>query len=219
MKPLYQLGQRLFKFVGGTFFSYRLVHPERMIDDGPAILAMNHQSFLDPPMAGISTERELYTLARDTLFKAPVIGKLLPKVNVLPLDPKGGDSSALKLTIKVLREGHATLIFPEGTRSKTGQLQKAQPGIGLIIAKTLAPVVPMRVFGSFEALPRNAKWYSSLNPIPITVVIGEPLYFTKADLAGGREAYQRLADRVMEAIAAIEYEDDFPANTKRLPLA
>lgn len=204
MNPLYQLGHSLFKFFGSTFFSFRVVYPERMIDEGPAILAMNHQSFLDPPMAGITCERELYTLARNTLFKAPLMGKILPLINVLPIDPKGGDSSALKLTVRVLKQGCATLIFPEGTRSPDGQLQKAQPGIGLIIAKTLAPVVPMRIFGSFEALPRNGKEFHAT---PITIVLGEPLYFTKADLAGGREVYQCLADRVMEAIAAIQYVD------------
>ena len=203
MKPLYQLGHSIFKFFGSTFFSFRVVHPEYMIDEGPAILAMNHQSFLDPPMAGITCERELYTLARNTLFDAPLMGKILPKINVLPIDPKGGDSSALKLSVKVLREGYATLIFPEGTRSKDGKLQRAQPGIGLIIAKTLAPVVPMRIFGSYEALPRTG----GLKAIPITVVLGKPLYFTKADIPKGREAYQMLADRVMDAIAAIEYVD------------
>ena len=204
MNPIYQLGHSLFKFVGSTFFSFRVVYPERMIDEGPAILAMNHQSYLDPPMAGITCERELFTLARDTLFKAPLMGKILPLINVLPIDPKGGDSSALKLTVRVLKEGKATLIFPEGTRSRDGGLQPAQPGIGLIIAKTLAPVVPMRIFGSFEALPRSGKGFHAS---PITIVLGEPLYFTKADLAGGREVYQRLADRVMAAIAEIEYVD------------
>jgi len=203
MKNLYyHLGHSFFKFLGSAFFSYRVVNPQYMIDEGPAILAMNHQSFLDPPMAGISTERELYTLARDTLFKSRFLGWLFPKVNVLPVDPKGGDSSALKITVRILREGHAMLMFPEGTRSRDGQLQKAQPGIGLIIAKTLAPVIPMRIFGSYEALPRTGKRFQA---IPITIVLGEPLRFTKADLEGGREAYQRLADRVMAAIAAIEY--------------
>jgi len=204
MNLLYQLGISCFRFVGSTFFSFRLVHQERMIEEGPAILAMNHQSFLDPPMAGISTERAIYTLARNTLFKPRFFGWLFPQVNVLPIDPKGGDSSALKISVRVLREGHPLLMFPEGTRSPNGQLQKAQPGIGLIIAKTLAPVVPMRIFGSYEAMPRSGKRFEAR---PITVVLGKPLRFTKADLTGEREDYQRIADRVMEAIAAIEYED------------
>jgi len=204
MNPLYQLGHSIFKFFGSTFFSFRVVHPEYMIDEGPAILAMNHQSLLDPPMAGITCERELHTLARNTLFDIPIIGKMLPLVNVLPIDPKGGDSSALKVTVRALRQGGATLIFPEGTRSRDGNLQPAQPGIGLIIAKTLAPVVPMRIFGSFEALPRSG---NGLKATPITVALGKPLYFSKEDIAGGREVYQKLADRVMKAIAAIEYVD------------
>jgi len=88
IKPLYQLGLSLFKFVGSTFFSFRVVHQERMIDEGPAILAMNHQSYLDPPMAGITCERELYTLARNTLFKTRLMPCVLPKINVDTFVPK-----------------------------------------------------------------------------------------------------------------------------------
>ena len=84
-------------------------------------------------------------------------------------------------------------------------LQPAQPGIGLIIAKTLAPVVPIRVFGAFEAMPRGG----SIHLTPIKVKIGRPLVFTAADVAGnqgltGRGLYQSLSERVMGAIAAIE---------------
>lgn len=205
MNVYYQIGWNLFKFFGNVFFSFRVVHPERMIEEGPAILAMNHQSFLDPPLAGICTQRELYTLARKSLFDWPVVGPLMPKVNVIGVDrEKGGDMAALKTLIQVIKKGGATLLFPEGTRTKDGNLQPAKSGIGLIIGKTLAPVVPMRIFGAFEALPRSGK---AFHPIPITIVLGEPLRFTEADVKGGREAYQRLSDRVMEAIAAIQYEE------------
>jgi 1-acyl-sn-glycerol-3-phosphate acyltransferase len=112
--------------------------------------------------------------------------------------------SALKAVIRLVRAGNSTVIFPEGSRTPDGTLQPAQPGLGLIIAKTLAPIIPMRIFGAYEAFPRGRKF-----PVrhPITIVVGEPLHFTEADLVGkGRELYQSLSERVMARIAAIEYE-------------
>lgn len=204
MGACYSIGYNLSKFLARTFFSFRVVHPERIIESGGAIIAMNHQSFFDPPLAGISCRREIHYLARKTLMKIPVLGPILPKLNVVPVDNKGADMSALKTVIKIVRAGNCTVIFPEGTRTRDGNLLPAQPGLGLIIAKTLAPVVPMRVFGSFEAFPRNRK-IPRLHPV--TVVVGEPLYFTEADIAGGgRDLYQQLSERVMRSIAAIENE-------------
>jgi len=205
MNVYYQTGYHLFKFLGSVLFSFRVVHQERMIEEGPAILAMNHQSFLDPPLAGISARRELNILARRSLLKWPVVGPLLPKVGVIPVDRSGADRTALKALIRVIRQGGGTLLFPEGTRTRTGELQPAQPGLGFVVAKTLAPVVPMRIFGAFEALPPSGKEFHAS---PITIVIGEPIYFTEADLEGGEgaELYQRISDRVMAAIAAIELE-------------
>ena len=204
MNLYYQVGYNLFKLLGSVFFSFRVVHRERMIETGPAILASNHQSFLDPPLVGITCERELTTLARSSLFKWPVFGKLMPKVNVIPIERDGGDIAAMKILIRALKQGGATLVFPEGTRTHDGNLQPAKSGLGFLIAKTLAPVVPIRLFGAFEALPRSGKEF---HPIPIVAVIGEPIYFTEADLEGGRDVYQKLSDRVMEAIAAIKLEE------------
>jgi len=203
MNIYYEFGHNLFKFMGSALFSFRVQHQERMIEHGPAILAMNHQSFVDPPLAGICCERELHTLARRSLFDWPIAGTFMRNVNVIPVDRDGGDASSLKVLIRVLRQGGATLMFPEGTRTKDGNLQPAKSGIGLLVAKTLAPVVPMRIFGAFEAMPRTGNKFQA---IPIVIGIGEPLRFTEADLEGGREVYQRLSDRVMEAIAAIEFE-------------
>jgi 1-acyl-sn-glycerol-3-phosphate acyltransferase len=103
--------------------------------------------------------------------------------------------------IRVLKAGNAALVFPEGSRTVDGSLQPAEPGLGLIIAKTLAPVVPMRIFGAHEALPRGG---GRLHFVPITVVVGEPILFTAADInQPGKDLYNRLSQRVMDAIAAL----------------
>jgi 1-acyl-sn-glycerol-3-phosphate acyltransferase len=200
----YRFGYLSAQIIGKTLFSFKVVHRERIIETGGVILAMNHESYIDPPLAGIACHRELFYLARKTLLKWPVMGQIFPHMNVIPVDQERADMSALKTVIKKIRAGHATVIFPEGGRTTDGNLQPAQPGLGLVIAKTLAPVVPMRIFGAHKAFPMGGK----PRPFtPVTIVVGEPMYFTKDDLVGGgRELYQRLSERVMERIAAIKYE-------------
>ncbi len=201
MNPYYRLGHTLARLIGRVFFHLRILHRERMIETGPVILAMNHQSYLDPPFAGIATKRAIYFLTRHTLLDVPVLRWLLPKLNVIPVNQEGNDRGALKALIRVLRAGEGVLIFPEGARSLDGNLQAASPGLGLIIAKTLAPVVPMRIFGAQNAWPRDGR----LRLHPITLVIGEPIYFSAADLQpAGKGLYQRLSQRVMDAIAALD---------------
>jgi 1-acyl-sn-glycerol-3-phosphate acyltransferase len=199
MNFYYWLGYHLSRLVGQLFFRLRVVHRERMLQRGPVILAMNHQSYLDPPLAGITCDRAVYFLARRTLLDVPLLGWLLPKLNVIPVNQEGIDRSALKALIRLLKEGNAALVFPEGSRTVDGSLQPAEPGLGLVIAKTLAPVVPMRIFGAHEALPRGG---GGLHFVPITIVIGEPISFTAADLnPPGKDLYKRLSQRVMDAIA------------------
>ena len=200
----YRFGYITSQIIAKALFSFKVVHRERIIENGGVILAMNHESYLDPPLAGIACHRELFYLARKTLLQWPVLGPILPHMNVIPVDQDRADMSALKTVIKHVRAGEATVIFPEGSRTLDGELQPAQPGLGLVIAKTRAPVVPMRIFGAHRAFPRGGK----PRPFtPITLVIGESIHFTEADLAGsGRELYQSLSERVMARIAAIQYE-------------
>jgi len=197
----YLLGYSLSKAIAKTFFSYRVIGSENIIEEGPAIIAANHASFLDPPLAGVACKRAIHYLARKSLLDWPVMGPLMPEWNVIPVDPKNAERSALMGLIRVIRTGGAALIFPEGTRSKDGHLQHAQPGIGMIIAKTGAPVVPMRIFGSFEAFPRDRMMP---HRVPITVVVGKPLYFGK--IPADRDSYQKASDRVMDAVAALKLD-------------
>jgi 1-acyl-sn-glycerol-3-phosphate acyltransferase len=201
MKPLYWCGYTLSKTVAKIGFQYRAFGQENIIEDGPAIMAANHQSYLDPQLVGITCRAELYYLARKTLFKNKVFGSILSRVNALPVDLSGADLTAVRTVIHLLKQGRRTVIFPEGTRSLTGQIQPARPGIGMIIAKTLAPVVPMRIFGSFQAWPKGGKIKLS----PVTVVVGKPIRFKSEDFrTRNREAYQRISEQVLATIAAIE---------------
>src|SRR2546426_11579367 len=195
MNPYYWTVYMTSKLVARLFFRFRVLHQERLIQEGPVLLAMNHQSYLDPPFAGSACNRDIYYLARKTLLQNRFFGWLLPKLNVIAVDQEGGDRSALKALIRILRAGNCALVFPEGSRTLDGSLQPALPGVGFVIAKTQAPVVPMRIFGAHEALPRGG---GKLRFRPITIVIGEPIYFSAAELQpGGKDLYQKLSDRVM----------------------
>ena len=204
MTLTYNIFYNLAKLLARVFFRMRVVHPERMVESGPLILAVNHTSFFDPPLAGICSRRGVYYLARKTLLQWPFFGPLFPAMNVIPVERDGNDISALREVIKKIREGNGVVLFPEGTRSKDGNIQPARAGIGFVIAKTGAPVLPMRIFGAYDAFPKNSK---RLHFARITVVIGEPLFFSPDDLdSATRETYQTLSDRVMEAIAALRIE-------------
>ena len=147
-------------------------------------------------------------LARDTLFDVPLLRSLLRSWKVVPVDREGGGGAGLKAILARLLEGGVILLFPEGTRSPDGSLRPAKSGIGLTVIKSAAPVVPVRVFGTFEAYGRHARWP---RPRRLTVVYGQPMEFralreeardcSKARL---KEIYQQVADEIMGAIAALD---------------
>jgi 1-acyl-sn-glycerol-3-phosphate acyltransferase len=201
MGLVYQTAYYLTRAVAHCCFDYRVFNREAIPPDGGLILAMNHQSFLDPPLAGIACDREVYFLARKSLLKTPLLGRFLLDLNVIPYDQEGTDMSALKSVIRVVRAGDAAVVFPEGTRSRDAQLLPAQSGLGLIVAKTLAPVVPMRIFGAHEAFPRDA---SKVRLSAITLVVGEVLRFGARDFEGdSKAAYRRVSQLVMQRISSL----------------
>lgn len=210
----YRLGWRFFRLLFSTYFRWRIFHAERVPLEGPVILASNHASFLDPPLVGAPLPRMVNYLARDTLFDLPVIGPILRSWRVVPVDRDGGGAAGLKGIFDRLQRGGAILLFPEGTRTMDGRLQKARSGIGLVVIKSSAPVVPVRVFGTFEAMRKHVHL-----PLPRRVMIkyGPPMGFetlraeartcSKARL---KEIYQQVANEIMAAIAALEPGFDRP---------
>ncbi len=195
----YLLGYSLSKAIAKTFFNYRVIGAENMIEEGPCIIAANHCSYLDPPLVGVACQRAIHYLARKSLLDVPILGPILPELNVIPVEQKNADRSALMGAIRVVRNGGAVLIFPEGTRSPDGKLQPAQPGIGMIVAKTGAPIVPVKISGSYKAFPRGS---SCPRLHPVTVSIGPALRFDSLE-TDGRDLYQKASDRILDAVARI----------------
>ena len=176
---------------------------------GGVIIASNHASYLDPPAVGASSRRMRMThfMARDTLFRNPLMGAFLRRVGVIPLDREKGDLTAMKTAIQLLKDGACVALFPEGTRSETGELQPAKPGVGFLVAKGNAPVVPVYVHGSYEAWSKHS---GGLKRKPVCVIFGKLI--TQEEIKGlgkGRDAYAKIGALIMERIA--ELKEQFEA--------
>jgi 1-acyl-sn-glycerol-3-phosphate acyltransferase len=200
MHLTYWLGHRFFREVARGLFDFRVVNEHHLAQPGGAILAANHVSFLDPPFIGQAFDEPIYFFARRTLFDHPLAGWLLRQWQSIPIDRDRPDAGSLKATIRTLRQGGKVLMFPEGTRSLDGRLQPAKAGVGLFIAKTQVPVIPLYIHGTLQALPRGARM---LRPVQITLVVGEPYLPELGAGSQDRDLYQQLADEVMGRITAL----------------
>lgn len=162
---------------------------ERLSYDGPMILAANHQSFLDPVMVGVCCPPVLHFMARDSLFRVPVLGRFITAGLAFPVKRGKGDVGAFKQSLRILKGGENLLLFPEGTRTTTGRIRDLQPGVIALARKTKAAVVPVAITGAFEAWPRNAKlprprkvWIEFGTPIPSATFEGRSDAESAADL-------------------------------------
>jgi 1-acyl-sn-glycerol-3-phosphate acyltransferase len=180
---------------------WNCVGSENVPLEGGIIIAVNHQSFLDPPLVALASPRQdIVYLAKSEIMAWPVLGRLFPQLHVIPVDQQNADRTALRHLINIVRTGHVAVIFPEGGRTPDGEIQAAQAGIGFVVGKTLCPVVPMRIWGAYEAYPMGGRPRMH----PISVRVGKPLTFTKADFeSGDRIDYQICADRILDAIKAL----------------
>lgn len=186
----------LFRLFFRLYGRWKVVGLENIPRTGPVLFATNHASYIDPPLgwAAVYGQRKMWGMARDNLWKHPVIAYLLDSIGAIPLRRQSADRMALRQAIDILNRGETIGIFPEGTRTPDGKLLPAQPGIALLVQRTGAAVVPVAMLGTYEMLPRNQK---KLKRVPLTILFGKPLHF-------GKEASrEEITTKTMEAIAAL----------------
>jgi 1-acyl-sn-glycerol-3-phosphate acyltransferase len=184
-------------------FRGELAGIENIPEEGGFIVAANHASHLDPPLIGGQVPRILCAFARKTLWKPGIAQWWMDTVGCIPVDRDGAsDIQAMKRVLKALGDGKGIILFPEGTRSPDGKLQTPKAGVGFMACRTGVPVVPARIFGSFEAFGRSG-------PIrfgtPCSVIFGYPIFPKDYDNPkDGKERYQRASERIMKRIAELK---------------
>jgi 1-acyl-sn-glycerol-3-phosphate acyltransferase len=202
MTPFYGFFHGLAQGVYDACFRGEVVGTENIPKRGPFLIASSHTSYLDPPLVGCQVARQMRFFARKSLWNNSLASWWLDRVETIPVDRDSGDVGAIRRVLEALHEDRAVVLFPEGTRSPDGQLQKPKAGVGLMACKSGVPVVPCRIYGSFEAFGKGKKLPRF--GTPVTVVFGAPIAAAEYDAAGaGKERYQIASQRIMDRIAAL----------------
>lgn len=186
---------------------------ENVPDEGPGILASNHLSFLDHMLLPLATRRQIYYISKIEHFEKKFRGWFFRKIGVIPLKRGEGDQQAFERALETIRSGNLFAIYPEGTRSRDGNLHKGHTGVARLAYLTGAPVIPVAMLGTFEALPKGE---SMPKLAKCGVKVGQPIPVERdEEKAADRAALRETTDRVMKAIADLsgqEYVDEYQYN-------
>lgn len=175
-----------------ALWGWRATGRDNVPPSGGALLVSNHASFLDVFVLGISLRRPLNYVARSTLF-LPGLGWFIRSLGGFPIQREGMGAAGMKETLRRLRDGGLVTLFPEGTRTRDGELGPLKSGIAVLVARAGVPVVPAAVAGTFEGWPR---WRLLPRPHPVRIHYGAPI--RPEDLQGmDSEAVTALVRRRM----------------------
>ena len=203
MQLVYGFFHYLATVIYSMFFRGEVYGSENLPQEGSFLIAANHASFLDPQFIGSQVPRQIAYFARKTLWNGSLSSWWLDAVGTIPVDSDGGqDVSAIKRVLKALKNDKGLILFPEGTRTFDGHLQEPKAGVGLIACRAQVPVIPARIFGSYEAF---GKGRSLKLGTPVTIVFGEPILPEEYhDASAGKARYQVASTRIFARIAGLK---------------
>ena len=165
------------------FFRATWTGMEHVPPHGPVVLACNHLSNLDPVLLGAACPRQINYLAKIELFRLPVLGKLIGNYGAIPLKRTASDPEAMRLAERVLEQGQLLALFPEGTRSRDGQLRPFRFGAARLSLKYGAALVPTAIVGTDQAMPAGATFPKR---VTVRMMFGEPLDTTPYRYGNGK---------------------------------
>ncbi|MBE4910305.1 1-acyl-sn-glycerol-3-phosphate acyltransferase [Bacillus luteolus] len=160
---LYTFAKGLTSLVFNPLYRVKVVGAENIPTSGSVLICSNHINNFDPIIVGISAPRPIHFMAKEELFRVPLLGQLVPKLNAFPVKRGMSDREALRKGLKVLKDDNVLGLFPEGTRSKDGKLGKGLAGAGFFATRSEAAVVPCAIIGPYKLFGQ------------LKVVFGEPI--------------------------------------------
>jgi 1-acyl-sn-glycerol-3-phosphate acyltransferase len=160
-----------------------------------ALVLSNHQSLFDPMLVGVTFNRRMNYMARETLFAFPPFRWLIQSVDAIPIDREGLGLAGLKETLRRAKRGELVLIFPEGTRTFDGEVATLKPGFSALAKRAKVPLIPVGIDGAYQAWPRN-RAFPGLSTIHVH--IGEPISAEEAANIGERELVVEAERRIRQ---------------------
>jgi 1-acyl-sn-glycerol-3-phosphate acyltransferase len=192
MTPFYRVARAICKVVCLVLWRFRATGVENVPRSGPLIVACNHISYLDPVALGVGLPRMPTYLAKKQLFDIPLLGPIIRGCGAYPLDRDAGGVAAVRVALRVLKEGRCVGIFPEGTRNLDGMAAQ-KGGAAFLAALSGAPVVPAAVVGT-----KDAKRFAQ-----IRVAFGQPLTIVRNRKADDGDLEKWTAE-IMRRIRVLE---------------
>ncbi|REJ36364.1 MAG: 1-acyl-sn-glycerol-3-phosphate acyltransferase [Bacillota bacterium] len=197
---LYRVAKSVLRPLFGWYFHWRLEGFHHLPRTGPAIVAANHVNYLDPLVIGSALPRTVHFMAKHELFENRILAWILPRVHAFPVRRGQPDRQAIRWALDILAAGEVLGIYPEGTRSETGELKDIHSGAALIALKSGAPVVPLAVIGLEKALDAGARRWPRRTPV--TIRMGPPISFPPVDRVD-RTTLRGASQEIHRAIAAL----------------
>jgi 1-acyl-sn-glycerol-3-phosphate acyltransferase len=195
---------RIVLFLAWCFFKilYRhKVYGREHFYSGAAIIAGNHSSYYDPPILAISWPEEVHFLAREGLFVNPFFGGFIRKLNAHPVSGEASDIGVFKLICSLLVQGKKVILFPEGKRGDTEQLDELKPGIALLVSRSNSAVIPAYIHGTFGIWNHFRKFPKLWGKT--ACVYGKPLLWSQFAHLDKRTAQKALTDQLGLSINAL----------------
>ena len=192
----YKIFKILCRIWYGIFLRTKVIGAENIPATGGFILASNHMANWDPPFLGTFSPRIVNFMGKEELFKNPIMAAICRGLHVFPVKRGAADKAAIKTAVKILKSGECLGIFPEGTRSKTGKLGKAESGVSLIAAMTKAPIIPAAIVNTDKIFSAEVKFPR------LAVVYGTPIKFEGN--AKDKEQLANFAQLIMSEISKLK---------------
>jgi 1-acyl-sn-glycerol-3-phosphate acyltransferase len=186
---LYNLGKQLCSIILKPLYKIEVIGKENIPTTGGVLICSNHIDNLDPPLVGISSPRPIHFMAKEELFRLPILKSLLPSIQAFPVRRGMSDKQALRTGLQLLKDGKVLGLFPEGTRSRTGELGKGLAGAGFFALRTEAHVVPCAIIGPYKPFKK------------LKVVFGKPVDFQ--EIKDRKGSAEEATDLIMDTIGEI----------------